>query len=118
MYANQESPIAEINRDTLESIIDAILDGKYSYACLMTLEATGHDPLQYIPYRTYNRLQKQRQARYRAAACQKPASKVSSISSKISDIEHVEPLSQGDRRIAGGFGFGRFGGDNLLFWPC
>lgn len=123
MYANQKHQASTaIDSDVLERIIDAILDGKYSYACLMTLEATGYDPLQYIPYRTYNRLQKQRQAICRTAhqrtVHQTTVSKVSSIGAKISDIEHVDSLSNRDRRIEGGSSLGsRFGGDNILYWP-
>jgi len=37
-------------------IIEAILEGKYSWACVLILRFAGYNPLHYIPYRTYNRL--------------------------------------------------------------
>jgi hypothetical protein len=40
-------------------IVDAILDGKYSWACVLILRFAGYNPLHYIPYRTYNRLMKE-----------------------------------------------------------
>jgi hypothetical protein len=74
-----------ITVDQMDTIIDAILSGKYSYACLMTLEATGHDPLNYIPYRTYNRLQKQRNVS--DYTVETPANKISPIRSKVSEVD-------------------------------
>jgi hypothetical protein len=48
-----------ISPEQLNQIIEAILKGKYSWACVLLLHAAGYDPLQYIPYRTYNRLLKE-----------------------------------------------------------
>lgn len=48
-----------INSEQLNQIIEAILDGKYSWACVLLLRFAGYNPLQYIPYRTYNRLAKE-----------------------------------------------------------
>lgn len=39
-------------------VIGAILEGKYSWACVLILRFAGYNPLHYIPYRTYNRLVK------------------------------------------------------------
>ena len=39
-------------------IIEAIISGKYSWACVLILRFAGYNPLHYIPYRTYNRLTK------------------------------------------------------------
>jgi hypothetical protein len=39
-------------------VVDAILEGKYSWACVLILRFAGYNPLHYIPYRTYNRLMK------------------------------------------------------------
>lgn len=40
-------------------IVEAILAGKYSWACVLLLRFAGYNPLHYIPYRTYNRLIKE-----------------------------------------------------------
>ena len=48
-----------ISPEQLNEIVEAILDGKYSWACVLLLRFAGHNPLHYIPYRTYNRLLKE-----------------------------------------------------------
>ncbi|HEY9619237.1 MAG TPA: HetP family heterocyst commitment protein [Crinalium sp.] len=62
---HDESPRARVNPNTVNNLIDsdqftqiveAILNGEYSWACVLILRSTGHDPLRYIPYRTYVRL--------------------------------------------------------------
>lgn len=40
-------------------VIKAILEGKYSWACVLMLRSCGYNPLHYIPYRTYQRLLKE-----------------------------------------------------------
>jgi hypothetical protein len=40
----------------VEAIVEAIVVGKYSWACVLILRFAGYNPLNYIPYRTYNRL--------------------------------------------------------------
>ncbi len=45
--------------EQFSQIVDAILAGKYSWACVLLLRFAGYNPLHYIPYRTYNRLIKE-----------------------------------------------------------
>jgi hypothetical protein len=45
-----------LNQNQLDEIVTAILAGKYSWACFLLLRHAGYNPLDYIPYRTYNRL--------------------------------------------------------------
>jgi hypothetical protein len=45
--------------EQFEQVVEAILAGKYSWACLLILRFGGYNPLHYIPYRTYNRLMKE-----------------------------------------------------------
>ncbi len=49
----------KINPEQLDQIVEAILAGKYSWACVLILRLAGYNPLHYIPYRTYNRLLKE-----------------------------------------------------------
>lgn len=42
-----------------EQVVEAILAGKYSWACVLLLRFAGYNPQDYIPYRTYNRLLKE-----------------------------------------------------------
>lgn len=41
--------------EQFDKVIEAILAGKYSWACVLILRFRGHNPRDYIPYRTYNR---------------------------------------------------------------
>ncbi len=42
-----------------KQVVEAILAGKYSWACVLILRFAGYNPLHYIPYTTYNRLLKE-----------------------------------------------------------
>jgi hypothetical protein len=42
--------------DQYYQIFTAILEGKYSWACILLLKFTENNPLDYIPERTYYRL--------------------------------------------------------------
>lgn len=53
-FSNTSDKLA--NSKEFTQMIDAILDGKYSWACVLLLRHVGENPLNYIPYRTYNRL--------------------------------------------------------------
>ena len=45
--------------EQFNEILGAILEGKYSWACVLILSFAGHNPSHYLPYRTYNRLLKE-----------------------------------------------------------
>ncbi|MEM1252318.1 MAG: HetP family heterocyst commitment protein [Cyanobacteria bacterium P01_H01_bin.21] len=59
MMFNTESMKASMSEDDFALIIDAILNGKYSWACVLILKNAGYEPGHYIPYRTLNRLIKE-----------------------------------------------------------
>lgn len=48
-----------LNPEQFDQLVEAILAGKYSWACVLILRFAGYNPLHYIPYRTYNRLIKE-----------------------------------------------------------
>lgn len=45
-----------MSTEQFEQIVTAIVDGKYSWACVLILRFAGYNPAHYIPYRTYKRL--------------------------------------------------------------
>lgn len=47
-----------MSKNQFEQLINAIVSGKYSWACVLMLRFYGRNPLDYIPYRTYYRLTK------------------------------------------------------------
>ena len=49
----------KMDSEQFTQIVAAILEGKYSWACVLILRFAGYNPLNYIPYRTYNRLMKE-----------------------------------------------------------
>lgn len=73
-------------------VVDAILEGKYSWACVLILRFAGYNPLHYIPYRTHNRLIKENElARKRQ---QRGASEIeiASIHSQGNEISRTQDL--------------------------
>lgn len=49
----------KIHPEQLDQVVEAILAGKYSWACVLMLKFVGYNPMHYIPYRTYNRIVKE-----------------------------------------------------------
>jgi len=114
-----------ITKDKMNKIIACIIKGKYSSACLMLLEATGYNPLHYIPYSTYHRLQKQylqsNQKRtgikegtgsltYKSTvsknlAPENLASNDAASRLKVSDLDYIEPISAEALSVSGGMGY-------------
>ncbi|MGB3419566.1 HetP family heterocyst commitment protein [Dolichospermum sp. FACHB-1091] len=55
--SNNSEP--KIHPEQLDQVVEAILAGKYSWACVLMLRFIGYNPMHYIPYRTYNRILKE-----------------------------------------------------------
>lgn len=105
-----------INPEQFNEIAEAILDGKYSWACVLLLRSTGHNPLDYIPDRTYSRLlkenrqvgsSKQRKTDTLKIVSKNAATKSDSQasqkrSSKIVDLNYLEPVGEKNVRVRGG----------------
>jgi len=98
----------EQDSEKLAPIIEAIIEGKYSWACVLLLRTIGYNPLHYIPYRTYNRLVKEN---YLIST--KQESKVASNdrhsqsfdrerSQNIRDLSYNKPLEKRRQSVRGG----------------
>ncbi|MEG4502252.1 HetP family heterocyst commitment protein [Microcoleus sp. F6_B4] len=83
-----------IKPEQLDEIIAAILAGKYSWACFLLLRCTGYNPLDYIPYRTSNRLLKENS--------QTRKSETQPALSKIADLDYVEVVREKRAGVRGG----------------
>jgi len=83
-----------IKPEQLDEIIAAILAGKYSWACFLLLQCTGYNPLDYIPYRTSNRLLKENS--------QIRKSETQPGRSKIADLDYVEVVREKRAGVRGG----------------
>jgi hypothetical protein len=48
-----------MSTEQFNQVVEAILAGKYSWACVLILRFAGYNPLHYLPYRTYYRILKE-----------------------------------------------------------
>lgn len=80
-----------LNQNQLDEIVTAILAGKYSWACFLLLRYAGYNPLDYIPYRTSNRLIKDNMQ------VGKPAL------SKITDLDYLDTIHPRAMAAKGGY---------------
>lgn len=93
--------------EQFDRIVEAILSGKYSWACLLVLRFAGYNPLHYIPYRTYNRLMKDNKPQ--ASNTTDTNTNLNEGSRKrfgvaLSDLNHLEPAESSAYRSRGGAG--------------
>jgi len=110
-----------MNPEQFNQIVDAILEGKYSWACVLILRSAGYNPLQYIPYRTYNRLLKENcqfgkssrnksdtiNAAHQNATTKSDGSASQKCLSQITDIDYLEEIDQPKIQGMGG---------NIIHW--
>jgi hypothetical protein len=47
--------------EQFNQVVEAITEGRYSWACVLILRFAGYNPVYFIPYRTYSRLVKENQ---------------------------------------------------------
>ncbi|MGK7935785.1 MAG: HetP family heterocyst commitment protein [Xenococcaceae cyanobacterium] len=89
-------------------VVEAIIAGKYSWACVLMLRFAGYNPLLYIPYRTYNRLMKKNSQqstldpRQKHGLKEEQKSLAVQPSYQIDDLSYLETISQQDKEINGG----------------
>jgi hypothetical protein len=105
-----------VNPQQFDKVVEAILAGKYSWACVLMLRIAGYNPLHYIPYRTYNRLLKEnsegsrvQQQHHENININKPSvanrtdtNASSSCLSKIKDLAYFEVVGKQKTEIRGG----------------
>ena len=112
---NQRASNSTIEQDSekLAPIIEAIIEGKYSWACVLLLRSIGYNPLHYIPYRTYNRLVKENyltSAKQESQiACDEQHSQDSNRerSQNIRDLPYTKSLEKRHQPVRGG---------SLVYW--
>jgi len=106
-----------VTPEQLNQIIEAITEGKYSWACVLILRFVGYNPLHFIPQRTYSRLMKEHRQIATVALSSNgniPRSINSSPSSsnnqnsshsvsKIKDLDYLERPDKKQANIQGGY---------------
>lgn len=68
-----QETVKTMDLEQFDCIVKAIVEGKYSWACVLILRFAGYNPAHYIPYRTYKRLIKESR-RSQAVEQEAPAS--------------------------------------------
>lgn len=53
------SSVRTMTNQQFDQVVKAIIEGRYSWACVLILRFAGYNPAHYIPYRTYRRLVKE-----------------------------------------------------------
>jgi hypothetical protein len=101
------------NREQFDQVVEAILAGKYSWACVLMLRFSGYNPLHYIPYRTYNRLLKENStskksnqqlhdeiSKIKTTSDKVPENRLAtSCLSKIKDLAYMEVMGQKKNQV-------------------
>ncbi|HLP87891.1 MAG TPA: HetP family heterocyst commitment protein [Nostocaceae cyanobacterium] len=77
--ANISNPDKRLHPEQFDQVVEAILAGKYSWACVLMLRFVGYNPMHYIPYRTYNRLLKENSRQNKSGSQSNENSKVSQL---------------------------------------
>jgi hypothetical protein len=54
--STQQDSYSLITPEQMHQVMAAVTDGRYSWACVLFLRFIGHNPLHFIPQRTYSRL--------------------------------------------------------------
>lgn len=92
--------------DQFNQVVEAILAGKYSWACVLILRFAGYNPLHYIPYRTYIRLVKDHYQNEHSSSAKADEQKKSSARykciSKVEDLNYLEEVEKQHKEIQGG----------------
>ncbi|GAB4238287.1 MAG: hypothetical protein Kow00121_65220 [Elainellaceae cyanobacterium] len=108
MYSNNHKLDRAMTQEQFAQVVDAILAGKYSWACVLILRFAGYNPLHYIPYRTYNRLMKEHSPNCRRRGDEHNSSNTShqstsqNYSQEIRDLAYLEPVGESHSRVRGG----------------
>ncbi len=88
--------------EQFDRIVDAILSGKYSWACLLILRFAGYNPLHYIPYRTYNRIMKDNCQQNNSQPKSTTLKSRTKSSPKLRDLACLEEIERQSAEVIGG----------------
>jgi hypothetical protein len=109
-FKNQQENV--MTMEQLDQVVEAILAGKYSWACLLILRSVGYNPMHYIPYRTYNRLIKENiqgcnsrndREMNQTLGNSNSDSKSRKLSEVIKDLPYLEQIDDKKVRVNGGY---------------
>lgn len=95
-----QNTVKTMDLEQFDAIVKAIVEGRYSWACVLILRFAGYNPAHYIPYRTYKRLIKENRQRQMAEQMvQEPTAIVDSAKStecSFPQVMHSSALAEID----------------------
>ncbi|MCU0536688.1 MAG: HetP family heterocyst commitment protein [Hydrococcus sp. Prado102] len=103
--------------EQFDRVVEAILAGKYSWACVLILRFAGYNPLHYIPYTTYIRLAKEDRQQQAQNLNKSPKTKESYSQSEaqrkfakgdlgqLADLNYLEKVEEKNAIVRGGNGY-------------
>lgn len=84
--------------EQFNQVVQAITEGRYSWACVLILRFAGYNPVYFIPYRTYSRLVKENRL---LSAIAEPAPNQMHSNKKLSEDKELVVAHASDRVTAG-----------------
>lgn len=78
--------------EQFKQVVDAITEGRYSWACVLILRFAGYNPIHFIPHRTYSRLLKE----------SRMLNRTEKSTTQIRDLTYVEALDSQENSLHGG----------------
>lgn len=98
---NDQNMTRTMTEDQFCQVVSAILNGKYSWACLLILQFSGYNPLHYIPYRTYNRLMKENSSPRKGSKRQETNLEPGL---SLGNLPHLQAIEDVPSQVKGGYG--------------
>jgi hypothetical protein len=102
--------------DQFNQVVEAISEGRYSWACVLILRFAGYNPVHFMPYRTYSRLLKENSHPLQLERSPKPeiptttqrvikppkAAIAATTDSRIRDLDATEAIDTQPTPVRGG----------------
>ena len=103
MHSHKGSSSANRNKvmtpEQFKQVVEAITEGRYSWACVLILQFAGYNPVYFIPYRTYCRLVKENRLSNSslppASSAEVAPVTASKLSSQIRELAYLEDVQDG-----------------------
>jgi hypothetical protein len=86
--------------EQFKQVVEAITEGRYSWACVLILRFAGYNPIHFIPHRTYSRLLKESRLFVTESAPMVAAR--SNYSTQIKDLAYTEEIESPEKSPQGG----------------
>ncbi|MER3435239.1 MAG: heterocyst differentiation protein [Leptolyngbya sp. ERB_1_1] len=98
--SNSQTRNKVMTPEQFKQVVEAITEGRYSWACVLILRFAGYNPVHFIPHRTYSRLLKE--SRMLHATESTTQNSASRCPTQIKDLAYVEVIESQESSPHGG----------------